>query len=70
MIEEVLDEGGEACKKGIEIWPAASAAAFPPAVGDGGGPAASAAAFPPAVGDGGESDDETVPHACISQHFT
>ena len=54
------DDGVEACKEGIEIWPAASAAAFPPAVGDG---AASAAAFPPAVGDGGESDEETVLHA-------
>ena len=30
------DDGVEACKKGIEMWPAASAAAFPPAVGDGG----------------------------------
>ena len=46
------DDGVEACKEGIEIWPAASAAAFPPAVGDG---AASA--------DGGKSDEETVPHA-------
>ena len=48
MIEKVLGEGGtegagpggdegvEACLKGIEVWPAASAAAYPPALGDAG----------------------------------